>query len=206
MIGDLITKIKDGLNRSKVTGVDSFAFFQAAVLIPLVVKDNDVEILFEVRSKRLAWQPGEICFPGGRIDAADRTPVDAAVRETIEELGVTSDRIKVIGTLNELVSPIGVMLYPAVGLLEPSSFKLNKDEVADIFTVPLEWLINTQPDEAVMEMGTKPLKDFPYHLVPYYSEEWRSRGTYQVLFYKYENYVIWGLTAHILNTFIKLIK
>lgn len=206
MTGDLIIKIKDVLNQRKITGVDSYAFFQAAVLIPLVVKDNDVEILFEVRSKRLGWQPGEICFPGGRIDAADRTPVDAAVRETIEELGVTSDKVKVIGTLNEIISPIGVMLYPAVGLLELGGFKLNKDEVAEIFTVPLKWLLDTQPAEAVMEMGTKPLKDFPYHLVPYYSAEWRSRGTYQVLFYKYENYVIWGLTAHVLNKFIKLIK
>ncbi|MDD4601493.1 putative Nudix hydrolase NudL [bioreactor metagenome] len=193
------------LAQNKRNVPSSYAFFRAAVLIPLVVNQGNLEMLFEVRSKELSWQPGEICFPGGRIDANDSTPVAAAVRETVEELGVTQNKIRVIGNIDEIISPIGVMLYPTVGLLEDTNFNLNQAEVAEVFTVPLSWLMKNQPLEAVMEMGTKPLEDFPFALLPDYPDEWRARTTYPVLFYKYDDYLIWGLTAYVLNKFVNML-
>ena len=67
----------------------------SSVLIPIVKKDNNYYILFEVRSSNLKFQPNEICFPGGKIDI-NETPYDAVIRETIEELGTTSNNIEII--------------------------------------------------------------------------------------------------------------
>lgn len=191
-------------NRQNVSS--SYAFFRAAVLIPLVIKQGEIEVMFEVRSQHLGWQPGEICFPGGRIESTDATPVVAAIRETTEELGIVEEQIKIMGVLDEIVSPIGVMLYPAVGMLEMGELTLNRAEVAEVFTVPLQWLIQAEPKKAIMEMGTRPLKGFPFELIPDYPKEWKARTTYPVLFYQYERYNIWGLTAHVLAKFLTIMK
>lgn len=206
MTDSFFTAISKVLVQNRKNVADSYAFFRAAVLIPIVVNKGELEILFEIRSKQLGWQPGEICFPGGKIDKADCSTVDAAVRETMEELGASRKQIRIIGTLDEIISPIGVRLYPAVGLLETDHLQLNKAEVAEIFTVPLKWLMDVRPQEAVMEMGTKPLKDFPFGLLPEYPAGWRARKTYPVLFYQYKDHVIWGLTAHVLNKFITILR
>ncbi|MGI6092419.1 MAG: CoA pyrophosphatase [Veillonellaceae bacterium] len=206
MTDGFITALSYALSQNRKNDADSYAFFRAAVLIPLIVNKGELQILFEVRSKRLNWQPGEICFPGGKIDRMDCSPVDAAVRETVEELGVRKEQIKIIGSLDEIISPIGVRLYPAVGQLRADSLSLNKAEVAEVFTVPIKWLLDAKPKEAIMEMGTKPLKDFPFELLPEYPATWRARRTYPVLFYQYNNYVIWGITAYVLNKFVNMIK
>lgn len=185
----------------------SHAFFQAAVLVPVVEVNKEYHVLFEVRSSQLTWQPGEICFPGGKIEAADGTPEAAALRETSEELGIDPGAVQVLGMLDDIISPIGVRLFPAVGFV-PSGVAMrpNAAEVAETFTVPVEFLLSAEPITATMEMGTRPLADFPFELVPGYSREWKRRGTYNVLFYRYQHYVIWGLTAQVLSSFIKICR
>ncbi|WP_285716668.1 CoA pyrophosphatase [Pelosinus sp. IPA-1] len=182
-------------------------YFSASVLVPLVWDNGEISVLFEVRSTQLSWQPGEICFPGGRIENGDKNPLFAAVRETQEELALSKEDIQVLGPLEEILSPIGVRLHPYVGYLSPKqSITPNAGEVAEVFTVPLEYLINYDPIIGHMEMGTRPLEDFPFALVPGYSQEWRVRKKYQVLFYKYKEYVIWGLTAQVLKRFLDVCK
>jgi coenzyme A diphosphatase NUDT7 len=182
-------------------------YFSAAVLVPLVLEHDELNVLFEKRSTHLAWQPGEICFPGGRIEKGDKTPTAAAVRETTEELGVKIEQIQVLGTLHEVISPIGVRLYPCVGLISNlDSSKANPGEVAELFTVPLKFLLETEPIIGYMERCTRPLSDFPLELLPGYSKDWQSRKDYQVLFYKYNQYVIWGLTAQVLDNFLEIYK
>lgn len=205
MTDGFLQRLSDVIAAKKKNTASSYAFFRAAVLIPIVVRQGEPEILFEVRSRRLGWQPGDICFPGGKMDKADATPAAAAVRETIEELGVTDAQIKIIGEMDEIVSPIGVMLYPAVGVLDTTKLNLNQSEVSEVFTVPLKWLLAAKPREAVMEMGTRPLKDFPFELIANYPADWKGRTTYPVLFYEYGNYTIWGLTAHVLAKFLTMI-
>ncbi|WP_378957144.1 NUDIX hydrolase [Pelosinus sp. sgz500959] len=182
-------------------------YFNAAVLIPLIWDNNQLSVLFEVRSSHLSWQPGEICFPGGRIEATDKNSVDAAVRETSEELDLKIDQIQVLGSLHEIVSPIGVRLYPSVGYIsDVQDIKASPDEVAEVFSVPLAFLLANEPIVGHMERCTRPLSDFPFHLLPGYSEKWKSRKNYRVLFYQYKQYVIWGLTAQVLYDFLLVCK
>jgi peroxisomal coenzyme A diphosphatase NUDT7 len=178
----------------------------SAVLLPLVEVDGELAILFEVRAAKLSWQPGEICLPGGRIEASDANPLEAAVRETVEELGVTGNCIQVLGALDYIASPIGVTLYPYAAVLsDHSHLRPNSDEVAEVFTVPLQFLLQAEPLTAEMEMATRPLGEFPADLLPHgYSVEWKRRRTYQVYFYCYEKYVIWGLTAQVIRNFLNI--
>ncbi|MBC8014439.1 MAG: CoA pyrophosphatase [Sporomusaceae bacterium] len=182
-------------------------YFNAAVLVPIIWENEQMAVLFEVRSTHLSWQPGEICFPGGRIEVTDDSPLSAAVRETAEEIGFKADQIQVLGALHEVISPIGVRLYPFVGYIhDAQQVTPNPDEVSEVFTVPLEFLLETEPIVGHMERCTRPLADFPFHLVPGYSENWKRRKDYQVLFYQYKQYVIWGLTAQILYRFIEMYR
>lgn len=183
-------------------------FFASAVIVPLVGQTGDLGVLFEVRSAQLAWQPGEICFPGGRIEYSDVSPQAAAVRETCEELGLPSSGLQVLGQLDHLVSPIGVIIYPFVGYItDPEAIKPSSDEVAKVFVVPLKFLLNNEPIIANMEVATKPLPGFPFDLLPAnYPREWRRRATYPVLFYHYQDYAIWGLTARMLFNFAQICR
>lgn len=185
----------------------SDGYFSAAVLVPLIWENDQLAILFEIRSNHLSWQPGEICFPGGRIEKKDENFISAAVRETTEELGIGAEQIQVLGSLSEIISPIGVRLYPAVGYISDiAPINASPDEVAAVFTVPLKFLLATEPTIGHMERCTRPLADFPFHLLPGYSQNWKSRKNYQVLFYKYGPHVIWGLTAQVLHDFLAVYK
>lgn len=181
-------------------------FFRAAVLIPLVWTNSGPQVVFEVRAGNMSWQPGEVCFPGGRIEDDDNGAWGAAVRETVEELGIKPGDISIIGEMGEIVSPIGVILKPVVGRITTSSFQLNRQEVAEVFTVPLAQLQQMSPQTAHMEMGNRPQKDFPYELVPSYTKEWMRRRTYEVVFYSYQTHVIWGLTGYVLQRFLKICR
>jgi len=181
--------------------------FCAAVLIPLILENNQLSVLFEVRAHHMLWQPGEICFPGGRIETLDSSFLSAAVRETTEELGLSVEQIQALGSLEEVDSPIGVRIYPFVGYLTDAHLiNPNPDEVSEVFTVPLEFLLATEPIIGRMERCTRPLGDFPFDLLPGYSDKWKSRKSYQVFFYKYKQYVIWGLTAQVLHNFLQICK
>lgn len=201
----------DKLSRALAAGIDYRDeyndYFSAAVLVPLIWENDQLSILFEVRSSHLSWQPGEICFPGGGIEAIDTSFLSAAVREATEELGLAIGKIQILGSLHEIVSPIGVRLYPFVGYITDAHLiNPNQGEVAEVFTVPLDFLLETQPIIGNMERCTRPLPDFPFELLPGYSEQWMKRKKYQVFFYKYNQHVIWGLTAQVLYNFLKICK
>lgn len=204
---DLCTRISNALAVGVKRQANYNEYFSAAVLVPLIWQNGQISVLFQVRSIQLSWQPGEICFPGGRIESEDGSPQAAAVRETQEELALSANEIQVLGPLEEIISSIGVRLYPFVGFLSPLEAIIpSKNEVEEVFTVPLEYLLQNEPRIGHMEMGTRPLDDFPYSLIQEYSKDWRARKTYQVLFYEYEKYVIWGLTAQVLQEFLEICK
>lgn len=130
------------------------------------------------------------------------------MRETSEELGISMESINPLGSLNYVVATMGVILHPFVAYLsEDALLEPNYSEVAEVFTIPLEWLINTEPQEAYMEVATRPMGGFPIHLLPPgYPDDWKRRKSYSVLFYEYNQYVVWGLTAKVLNGFVKLFR
>lgn len=179
---------------------------KAAILVPIVTIDSELQLLFQVRSQNLKWQPGDICFPGGHIEPTDLTPEHAAIRESHEELGIPSNDITILGELPKFNATIGMIIYPFVGKIESlKQLNLNKNEVEHIFTVPIEWFRNNNPHKATMLVGHKPDDDFPFALLPNRPKEWQNRSKHTVYFYHYNQYTIWGLTAQIIKHFIDTI-
>lgn len=181
-------------------------FSKFAVLLPLIKKENEIHVLFEVRSLQLRRQPGEICFPGGKIDQTDRDTEYTAIRETSEELGIPVSSITNIFPLDYMVSPFGSIIYPYIGLLENTEqMQPNPSEVEEIFTVPLDHLRNIQPEVYKLHFKIEPEEHFPFDaIVGGKNYNWQVRGLDEY-FYYYEDRVIWGLTARILAHFLEIL-
>jgi 8-oxo-dGTP pyrophosphatase MutT (NUDIX family) len=179
-----------------------------AILIPLIERNSKLHLLFEIRSQKLNTQPGEICFPGGGIEK-NETPMKSSIRETCEELNIDESNIRVIGSTDYIITPFNLILYPFVGILENIDFKninFSHDEVAEIFTVPLDYFMKNEPHKYYVTTKLDVPEDFPYHKIQngrVYN--WRT-GRYPILFYEYKKYVIWGMTARIINNFINILK
>ena len=199
--------IKEKLKSRTPTILGSEKFSKYAVLVPLIQKEDGIHVLFEVRSHELRRQPGEICFPGGKIDSTDTDEKEAAIRETIEELGVERENISGVYPLDYMVSQFGMIVYPYGGFIEcPTSIRPNPAEVGEIFTVPVSFLLNTVPDIYQLNFKVEPEENFPLELIPGGENyKWRTRGLDEY-FYKYEGKVIWGLTAKILYHFIEILR
>ena len=186
-------------------GIDKLdRLWEAAVLLPLVRTDAGVAVLFEERAHSLRRQPGEICFPGGKVECADANFAAAAVRETCEELGLLPENITLCGELDALVTHMGPIIHPFVGILDDAAkITYSASEVERVFTVPLKDLLAMTPRRCSMELADHPGADFPFDLVPGRMRGWRKHKEYYVYFYEYEGRVIWGLTARMLYAFLR---
>ncbi|WP_332690736.1 NUDIX hydrolase [Halalkalibacter lacteus] len=192
---------------NRTSGILGSTSMKSAVIVPLVYVENELSILFEVRSKRLHKQPGEVCFPGGKIDPTDPTPEAAAIRELSEEIGIENRHIDVIASLDILVTPFRGIIYPFVGgILDLNNLSINHHEVDHTFTVPLSYLYNYEPKLHTMNMWFEPGDDFPLTEIANKGNYSKRYHEIQEYFYFYHNYVIWGLTARILTHFIELTK
>ena len=179
---------------------------RASVLIPIVKKDNTHYILFEVRSKNLKTQPSEISFPGGKIEI-NESPLDAVIRETCEEIGTTKENIDIISPLDLLITPGNMIIHPFVGYLNDyDNLNINKYEVDHIFLVPIPYLLEYNPSLYNNEVKIIPNDDFPYDIIPNKNNYKFATSNYKVLFYEYKDYVIWGITAKILENFLEFLK
>ncbi len=200
--------VTDRLRRRKAGILGQEQYVKTAVLVPLVqMEDGEFGVLFEKRAATLRRQAGEICFPGGHVNLDDPDTRTAAVRETCEELGVDEGSIEVVGDLDVLVGFGQLIVYPFAGVIaEGVKLCPNQAEVAEVFTVSLERLLHAKPDVYDMTFTHTPGDDFPYHLVPNGRQyRWRQ-GHVPQLFYEFDGYVIWGLTARILAHFLDLIR
>lgn len=186
-------------------GIDKLdRLWEAAVLLPLVQTDKGIAVLFEERAHSLRRQPGEICFPGGKVECSDANFAAAAVRETCEELGLLPQSVTLCGELDSLVTHTGPIIHPFVGVLDDiSKITYSASEVECIFTVPVKELLAITPKRCSMELADHPGEDFPFDLVPNRMRGWRKHKEYYVYFYEYEGRVIWGLTARILYAFLR---
>jgi len=119
------------------------ALTPAAVLVPLIDRADGMTVLLTQRTEHLGDHAGQISFPGGRIEPHDTDPEAAALRETEEEIGLAPDRIEVIGRLNGYETTTGFRVIPVVGLIRPPlSLKLDSFEVAEVFEVPLAFILD----------------------------------------------------------------
>lgn len=203
-----LEKVKNKLNKNKTSFIGEDTAFQAAVLIPLVQVEGEWHILFEVRSFNMRTQPGDISFPGGKIDPSDASPLAAALRETEEELGVDPNTVTVIQELSPYIASPTFVIYPFVAVIDNTEIipDYNKDEVEEVFTIPVDWLLNYEPEMHLVSLNHKPAPDFPFEKIINGADyQWGTRAI-EEWFYDYEQYTIWGLTARILKFFLETIK
>ncbi|WP_227521993.1 NUDIX hydrolase [Bacillus solitudinis] len=179
----------------------------SAVILPIVEHNNELNILFEVRALSLHQQPGEICFPGGRIDETDPSPQAAAVRELTEEIGIPASDFEIIAPLDTVVTPFRGIIHPFVAHIHDlAMLNSNLSEVDHVFMVPLSYLHTHQPERYDMQVEYQPSSDFPFELIANKDRYKKRVDSFVEYFYHYEQYVIWGLTARILHHFLQLTK
>ncbi|WP_432361326.1 NUDIX hydrolase [Sporosarcina sp. UB5] len=201
-------KWREQLLANKELFIGEKTAFRSAVLLPLVQVEEEWCLLFEVRASTMRRQPGDICFPGGRIDPTDESPLFAALRETREELGVNPHTIEVIGALSPYIASPSFVVYPFVGIVDYKEIiqSYNKNEVEEVFTVPLQYLLDHEPYMHTVQVDLSPDSDFPYDKIQNGTNyQWRGR-TVEEWFFEYGPYTIWGMTARILKHFINIIR
>jgi 8-oxo-dGTP pyrophosphatase MutT (NUDIX family) len=215
MSKELINKLISNLPKYPgILGKDEF--FNSAVLIPIVNINGELSLLFEKRAADIR-QGGEICFPGGEFEASeDHSFEDTAVRETMEETGIAAGRIKILGRLDTLIGPRGITIDPYIGLVDVtdlSECKIDETEVEKVFTIPLSYFMENMPQKykAVSKTEHRFYNEdgVEEQLIPAVKNN--SDTTYResrrnVLVYKTDSEVIWGLTARMIYEVVKLIK
>ena len=203
-----LDKLKDQLSESQSLFIGEETAFRSAVLIPLVQVDGEWHILFEVRSFTMRKQPGDISFPGGRIDPTDPTPLAAALRETHEELGVDPKTVSHVQELSPYIASPTFVVYPFTATIDYSQIihSYNKEEVEEVFTIPVKWLLDYEPYMHLVSVEPTPSADFPFEKIVNGAQyQWRTQ-LIEEWFFDYGKYTIWGLTARILKHFIEVIK
>lgn len=202
---DLFNQMKEKWGGRVPGYIDGAHQKRAAVLLPLFEWGGELCLLFEVRADSLRSQPGEICFPGGAIECGE-TPAEAALRETMEELLLNENQVELLAPLDRLLVPANLTVYPYLGRLKGYANTFSRDEVARIFTVPLSWFLTHEPDTYRTKVVTVPEDSFPFEYVPE-GENYRwKQGRYDVLFYQYEDHIIWGMTAKIVYSFVQMYR
>lgn len=151
----------------------------AAVLIAVVEREMPT-VLLTTRAAHLNEHPGQISFPGGKIETSDGSPLDAALREADEEIGLKRDFVDPVGYLDVYATGFGFRIMPVLARVKPGfELTVSKDEVDDVFEVPLAFLMNPINHK----VGTKEFRGM-------------QRSFYEMPF---EQRYIWGATAGMLR-------
>jgi 8-oxo-dGTP pyrophosphatase MutT (NUDIX family) len=162
----------------------------AAVLIPLLHKENVWHVLSTRRTDTLPEHSGQVAFPGGRAEPGDLNAEETALREASEEIGLKPSDVQILGRLNDFITITNYHVTPIVGMIPwPFSLQLEKEEVSRVFTIPLDWLA----DPANREEQLRPLPPpFPPITVIY--------------FHPYDNEILWGASARFMVTLLKILS
>jgi 8-oxo-dGTP pyrophosphatase MutT (NUDIX family) len=160
---------------------------RAAVLVPLIDRPEGLQVLLTQRASHLKHHPGQISFPGGRVEPHDTGPWETALREAREEIGLEPGFVTPVGYLQDHLVISGFRVTPAVGFVRPGfELRLDRTEVEDAFEVPLDFLLDTRnhlPRDRVVAGHT-----VVTHEIPYAGRQ------------------IWGATASMLITFGRLLQ
>lgn len=194
-------------------------YFNAAVLIPFVEKGGQWHILLQKRAQGIR-QGGEISFPGGGYEDSDGSFKETAIRETVEEIGIPRENIRVYGKLNTYIGRSGLIIEPYIGeLMLEGVDQLEPDvtEVEALIYVPLQYFLDHDPKvyhiEASQSSYSTRKQDRGRVLLPVevlglpmgYDGTW-GRFLYEIYVYEYEEHTIWGLTADMLYEIAKRIR
>ena len=159
----------------------------AAVLIPLLVKDREWHVVVTQRTQAVEHHKGQISFPGGACEAEDTGQLATALRETFEEIGVPPAMVEILGALDDFATVTSFAVTPYVGIIpHPYAYDISQQEVAQVLEVPLSFLCD--PDNLRTEKRT------------------HEGQEYEVLFWDYGPYTIWGATARVLKGLLELVS
>lgn len=169
----------------KDDGVGDEELTPASVLFPIVLRETGPSVLLTQRTEDLRDHPGQISFPGGRVEPEDASPAHTALREAREEIGLLEKHVEVIGYLPEYRTITGYRIMPVVALVRPP-FALQPDprEVAEVFEVPLGFLLDSANHQQCSRHHLGKLRHF--FAMPY------------------GDYYIWGATAGIIVSLSKV--
>jgi 8-oxo-dGTP pyrophosphatase MutT (NUDIX family) len=172
----------------------------AAVLMPIVMRGEngqDPHLLLTQRTQHLSSHPGQIAFPGGKVDPEDASAEHAALREAQEEVGLTSDFVEILGQLPSYVTGTSFHITPVVALVSPHhTITPNANEVEFTFEVPLSFLMNPQ-NHRLHEWERDGVMRRWYSM-PYPAETVAKR-------YSQSDYFIWGATAGMIRNFYRFL-
>lgn len=161
--------------------IDSETLTPAAVLLPIVLHPNAPSVLLTKRTAHLADHPGQISFPGGRVEAGDASRAHTALREAEEEIGLLSQQVSVVGYLPDYATVTGFRVTPVVAWVEPPlALRLDTFEVAEAFEVPLTFLLDPERHQRHSGWDHERGRQRHYDAIPY------------------GDYFIWGATAGII--------
>ncbi len=160
--------------------LDPASLRAAAVLVPVIDRAPEATVLFTVRTAHLPAHAAEIAFPGGKIEATDASPVEAALREAQEEIGLDRKRIEILGRLDSWRTGTGYQIEPVLAIVRPPlSLILDAFEVVETFEAPLRFLMSEEN---------------------YATENREWRGTRRIFHtIPFGDRYIWGATAGILR-------
>jgi 8-oxo-dGTP pyrophosphatase MutT (NUDIX family) len=161
----------------------------AAVLMPIVAHDHGLSLLLTQRTAHLNDHAGQVSLPGGRVDQTDASAIEAALRETEEEVGLDRRHVEVLGTLPDYFTGTGFQVTPVVALaLPPFALRADPFEVAEIFEVPLSFLMDGMNHQ-------RRTAEFPNGL---------GRRTFYAM--PYGRHFIWGATAGMLRNLFHFLR
>ncbi|RFA28296.1 CoA pyrophosphatase [Alkalilimnicola ehrlichii] len=159
----------------------------AAVLVGLVERSGEYNVLLTKRTEHLRDHAGQISFPGGRIETSDASPEAAALREAEEEVGLQSSYVDIVGRLPAYRLRTGYLVKPVVGFVDAcASLQPDPYEVAEIFEVPLSFFLN--PANHELHQLVYEGEPFSFYAMPY------------------RDYYIWGATAAILRELYETLR
>jgi 8-oxo-dGTP pyrophosphatase MutT (NUDIX family) len=161
----------------------------AAVLVPLVERPSGLTVLLTQRTAHLSSHAGQVSFPGGRTEDSDVSPVDTALRETEEEIGLARAHVEIVGTLPDHVTASAFIVTPVVGLVKPPfDLEAESNEVAEIFEVPLAFLMD----------------GMHHQRMSFELPDGAGRRSFYAM--PYERFFIWGATAGMLRNLFHLLR
>jgi 8-oxo-dGTP pyrophosphatase MutT (NUDIX family) len=161
----------------------------AAVLMPLVWRDDEWHLLFTRRTDSVYHHKGQVSFPGGACDVGESTPEETALREANEEVGLKPERVRVLGRLNDVLTITHYRVTPVVGVMPwPYPLRPAPREVGRVFTIPLVWISRRENWE---ERNATP-KGIP-------------RSFPVIIYHPYDGEILWGATARMTQNFLKVL-
>ena len=180
----MIPKIKENLSSYKPSG-PIVGLPQAAVLILLHETSEDLNLIYCLRSNNLPTHAGEVAFPGGKREEIDETLKETALREAQEEVNLELKDVEVLGEISSVQSRFGLSVTPYIGILKSNTLIADGKEIAEVFSVPLNFIKNNMQKEQK-------------------SENWDNKKVF-FPFFEFENKMVWGLTAYMTVEFLKLL-